>query len=87
MKITVNNKTDSTINVSINRWGTSGKTKYYEIKADHSEDWDRSDDRGFVMYLKESGSIDGPYYVRTGDPKVVTFNKDSTVDGAIEIDD
>ncbi|MBN9294622.1 MAG: hypothetical protein J0G96_11655 [Flavobacteriia bacterium] len=83
MSITVKNETANEINVSINKWGRDGDTSYFKIKSQKSETWDRSDDRGFVMYLSESGILDGPYYVRAG--STVTFQSNGKVNGAIKI--
>ena len=71
------------VHVSVNRWGTGGSTDPYTIKAGESADWDRSDSRGFVMYLENSGGFDGPYYI-LADAQVV-FNKDLSVTEAVKV--
>lgn len=57
--ITVTNRRRSNFKVAINHWGIGGNTTYYTIKPSNSETWDRSDERGFVMFVEG----DGAYYV------------------------
>lgn len=83
MAITVKNDTASKITVSINKWGDSGQTSPFSIAAGASDSWDRTDSRGFVMNLEESGILDGLYYVRAG--VTVTFKADNSVENAIKI--
>lgn len=83
MSITVKNETANEINVSINQWGKDGDTNYFKIIPQESETWDRTNNRGFVMYLRESGTLDGPYYVRAG--STVTFQSNGKVSGATKI--
>lgn len=83
MSIVVKNETANEISVAINKWGSNGDTDYFKIKSQNSETWDRSDDRGFVMYLSHSGTLDGPYYVRAG--STVRFMGNKKVEGATKI--
>jgi len=60
--ITVKNTSGAPIEVSINRWGTGGSTEFFTIQDGKDENWDRTDDRGFVMSVNKSGTTT-PYYV------------------------
>ncbi|WP_343605757.1 hypothetical protein [Fluviicola sp.] len=84
MSITVNNNTAEPIKVSINQWGNDGTTTYFTINPNGRESWNRTDNRGFVMYVSEShADFDGPYYVLAGSN--VTFNPTGKVTGATRI--
>lgn len=74
------NKTVHVISVSINKWGNDGNTGFFDIVPGATEHWDRSDQRGFVMYVNINQSAN-PYYVFHYD--VIHVNEDSvtTKDG------
>ncbi|MGG1947909.1 hypothetical protein AB1286_24430 [Trinickia sp. NRRL B-1857] len=61
MTITVRNYTVYGIDVSINQWGDSGSAKPVTMQPAHIETWDRTDPRGFVMYV--DGIYVAPYLV------------------------
>ena len=77
MSIQVINEELKTIEVSINHWGDSGETKYYSLHPNKDGSWNRSDSRGFVMYVKGSSQGDGPWYVKVG--AVIKFHEDGTI--------
>lgn len=76
MKVT--NTSNNTIQVAINQWGNSGDTRYFGINQNSTETWDRTDERGFVMSLKRSGS-QLPYYVQSSSN--ITVSDDTIKDG------
>lgn len=51
MSVVVENSSDSAIKVSVNRWGTGGKTGYFKLSAKENGTWDREDKRGFVVSI------------------------------------
>jgi hypothetical protein len=81
MAIKVHNKTNSSIGISINHWGDSGKTGFYTVSGDSVESWSRSDSRGFVMFLRE-GAMSGPYYVKADSTVTIHSNR---VDNAVRV--
>jgi hypothetical protein len=62
MSISVKNSANVEIHVAINQWGNDGDTSFFTINPGKSETWDRSNDNGFVMAVKISGT-QHPYYV------------------------
>ncbi len=80
--ITVFSQTQGVVRVAINQWGTGGNTDYSPIEPNSQDSWDRVDPRGFVMYVIESTSQDGPYYVKAGSEVKISS---SGVSGAIKI--
>ncbi|MEW7281134.1 hypothetical protein ABW636_21265 [Aquimarina sp. 2201CG1-2-11] len=62
MWIKVTNNSGVSIKVSINQWGTGGSTEYFTIENSKDENWNRTDDSGFVMIINVLGTVT-PYYV------------------------
>jgi hypothetical protein len=79
MSISVGNEGVASLQVSINRWGTSGSTDYFSVTSGAPSSWNRTDDRGFVMAIKRDGT-EGKYYVRAGTSIVISRDK-VTADG------
>jgi hypothetical protein len=79
MAVNILNRSDSTISVSINQWGKDGNTGVFEIRPGGEEPWDRSDPRGFVMYMT-SQRQSAAYYVRAGD-RIVVWNTSVEANG------
>ncbi|TAF11062.1 MAG: hypothetical protein EAZ77_02050 [Nostocales cyanobacterium] len=66
MAIKVTNSSSFTdIEVCINKWGDTGDTSYSIITKGTTETWDRTDERGFVMGIKQQ-SNEKQYYVMKG---------------------
>lgn len=61
--IKVTNKMDNKLNVSISHWSDFGDTSKQTISPEATLSWERTDSRGFVMYVTSSIYNDGPYYV------------------------
>ena len=74
MGIKVINETLQTIKVAINSWGESGNTSTFSISPNGDESWNRSDKRGFVMHVQNTGGENGAWYV--GPNSVIKFLKD-----------
>lgn len=69
----VQNNTLREISVSINHWGKDGSTDWFSISPGGSESWDRSDDRGFVMAVRQDGQ-EKPYYIFASSSVIVYDN-------------
>ncbi len=70
-----NSETNSEITVAINTWDR-GDTSNKRIPGGRSQEWNRSDKRGFVMTVSKGGSTDN-YYVLF-DSRVSVFEKEVT---------
>ncbi|AOJ46064.1 hypothetical protein [Burkholderia thailandensis] len=62
MAISFKNSASNTVEVSINHWGTDGDTNPFKMAPGASDSWNRTDLRGYVMYVQLGGSAT-PYYV------------------------
>lgn len=68
MTIAVINHSSNKISVSINHWGSSGDTSWFDLSPGSSDTWDRSDSRGFVMAVsQDGGGTFVPYLVGAND--------------------
>ncbi len=80
MSITINNKNKQKAAVAINRWGDDGSTSFFDISTGKTEEWDRTNSKGFVMSVK-FGTGDHekikPYYVLAD--SYIILNEDYTV--------
>lgn len=79
--INFKNNTAGSVQVSVNKWGSGGSTSFFKVKPKEDESWDRTDKRGFVLYLDES-SHNGSYYVLAGADVILT---ETGVSGAIKM--
>ena len=77
------NKTLHDIQVSIGLWDSKeGDPNWFVVKPANKEKWGRSDQRGYLMAVKKSGS-EALYYVRTdGD---IAIHSDDVYDGSTKI--
>jgi|GEM_PF-3848643 len=78
MTITAHNKGTQSCEMAINKWGSTGSTKFYTLKPSCKETWARTDWRGFVLSVRFRGSV-SPYFVLPS--STIEFN-----DGNIIID-
>jgi hypothetical protein len=79
--INVTNNTSKDILVSINIWGTVGNSDRFELKGGQTENWIRSDLRGFVMAVKIDSS-ELSYFVRIKSGVVIDIDK-VTINGIV----
>ena len=77
MTIKVKNKSKHEVEVAVNQWGNDGNTSFFKLAIGASDTWNRTDNRGFVMYIKINGS-QTPYYVQA-DSEVVIQNEQDHV--------
>ena len=83
--IKVTNNSGASIKVSINQWGTDGSTRYFTIENSKDENWDRTDDRGFVMTINTAGTVTPYYILYNSNIKVTkTAVKDLTYDVSLK---
>ncbi|MGG1947910.1 hypothetical protein AB1286_24435 [Trinickia sp. NRRL B-1857] len=78
MGIKVKNNCQGGISVAINHWGSTGKTRFFDIGGQGgSEHWDREDSRGFIMRVRTYGNParDLPYYIHS-DSNIVVEDTD-----------
>ncbi len=67
MTITVSNASTVEIRVAINQWGSDGSTDFYTIGISDNESWNRSDPKGFLMVVRQSGHANTTYFVKADD--------------------
>lgn len=85
----VANNSNQTIWVSINRWGSSGDPSFYQINQGSTEPWDRSDSRGFVMFLayNRSGSTYTGYKYYIYEDSSIAVTSDQAAYGGLKVTD
>lgn len=86
-KIIIVNRSPDTLSVAINIWssngGNPGTFAVLPGATGDSATWSRTDERGYVMFLKQGGS-EAPFYVVPG--STITFvSMDSVVDNGQRI--
>lgn len=57
MKINVTNNTPNTVNVSINVWGESESTDYYEVTPNNYMSWFRNDSKAYILAVGANGNV------------------------------
>jgi len=63
MGITVFNCTAQDIEVAVNRWGPGGSVAWHTIAPNATDDWDRSDSRGYIIWIRRPHlNWSSPYY-------------------------
>ena len=73
--IRVHNRTGSTIHVAISLWGEeSASPDFFPIPGQGEDSWNRTDDRGYVMVVRQRANS-SPYYVVEG----ATYNVEQRV--------
>ena len=84
--IRVTNQSRVKIYVAINHWGKDGDTSFFTINQSESEKWDRTDDRGFVMVIRNHDfhpKNSTYWYVQAG--KEIYVKDSNEVVGALQI--
>lgn len=74
MGISFYNRSSDTVMVSIGTWGNDGNPGSYAINPGVKDTWGRKDNRGYVLYLEQSGRSEA-FYVLPGND-VVFFSMD-----------
>ncbi len=72
--IDVTNSSDQEIEVAINQWGDDGETGFFDISPGEKEEWQRYDEKGFLMIVKKGGA-QRPYYVLHNSSIIVSNDK------------
>ncbi|MBD7911164.1 MULTISPECIES: hypothetical protein [Clostridium] len=75
--IKVSNNAGVPIEVAINKWGKSGSTDFWKMENNHTDTWDRTDSRGFLMVVKINDQ-EKTYFI--GPNSNIIVSKDSVSD-------